>query len=120
MKTSQQERDALKKIDAQAAIDEALSLLHKASNKEAVQAAHWAGLEPEFKLFVVWRAGLAKERANDALAKFNAFERKKIWQVMEKTINACEVGKRAMQGGSVPVQDKKTGYPALEAIRRMH
>lgn len=102
MKTTTIEQEALSKTSGQAAIDEALAVLARQSNKEAVQAAHWMRLEPDFRLFVVWKAKLNRDRANDALSTFTAAERRTIWRVMEMTKQNCEVGQRAMLGGSMP------------------
>ncbi len=102
MKTSKPEQEAISHAVGQAALDSALSTLAGLSNREAVMAAGWRGLAPRFRLYCVFEAGLDKARANDPLQTFTAPERRAVMRAMIEIARNCEIGKKCMQGGSMP------------------
>jgi hypothetical protein len=101
MKTNITEQDALSSAAANAAIQDAYNILGF-KDREAVRAAHWIRLPLAARRVAVMCANLPKERADDALDKFNAFERGQINLAVIRLMRDLEQVKKAMQGGEVP------------------
>jgi hypothetical protein len=55
----------------------------------------------------VLSAGLPKDRAKDALSKFNAFERGIVWIALQKLIADLGQIQKCMQGGAMPARTGK-------------
>ena len=100
MKASDKEQQALSHAAANAAIQKAYNIIGK--DREAVRAAHWIRLPLAARRVAVMCANLPKERADDALDKFNAFERGQINLAVIRLMRDLEQVKKAMQGGEVP------------------
>lgn len=91
----------LRTDSADAAIVQSLALLK--TDREAVRAAHWSGLSIAVRRIAVMSANLPKERADDALSKFNAFERGRINLCIERLKREMEIIAKCMQAGDIPV-----------------
>ncbi len=98
--TSKQESQALSHAHANAALDEALALLH--TDKEALRAANWNRRSQAARHIAVAAARLPKERAGDALKQFNALERGQICLAVRRLMKELEIITLAMQGGAFP------------------
>lgn len=73
-----------------------------ACDAEAVRAAYWSRTPLAARRVASMCAGFPKERANDALQKFNAFERTRIWTALDNLIDDLRQIQKCMNGGNVP------------------
>lgn len=103
MKSHTPEIEALRATTARAALDQCYSLLK--TDKEAVQAAHWAGLPMGVRRVAVMSANLPKERAGDTLNKFDALERGRINVCVQRLLKSLELVSKCMQGGAMPATE---------------
>ena len=101
MKASDKEQEALSHAAANAEIQKAYNILGF-KDREAVRAAHWMRLPLSARRVAVMSANLPKERADDALEKFTAFERGQINLAVIRLMRELEKVKKAMQGGEMP------------------
>jgi hypothetical protein len=81
-----------------------LAQIVKPADAEAVRAAYWLRLPLAVRMVAVMSARLPKERANDALNKFDAFERGIMWRSLERLIADLHVTQKCMNGGAMPVK----------------
>ena len=72
------------------------------ADAEAVRAHYWGKTRTAARRVAVMAGNLPKERADDALAKFNAFERGRIHIEIEKLIAELRQVQKCMNGGHVP------------------
>jgi hypothetical protein len=66
---------------------EALQAVAGVSGVENKLAAVWSRATIAQRHIAVTSAGIPKERANDALAKFNAFEKTRMWTTLDELID---------------------------------
>lgn len=71
------------------------------ADAEAVRAAFWSRTRLSARRVAVMAGNLPKERADDALNKFDAFERGRIHVEIEKLINDLRQVQKCMNGGHV-------------------
>lgn len=76
--------------------------LVRPADAEAVRAAFWLRLPMGVRTVALMAAGLHKARAEDALCKFNAFERGRVWVALNKLIGDLQIVQKCMQGGAMP------------------
>lgn len=69
---------------------------------EAVRAAYWTRLPLAARMVAVMSARMPKERARDALCKFDALERGRIWVEVEKLRGHLAMAQKCMNGGRMP------------------
>ncbi len=74
----------------------------KPADAEAVRAAYWMRLPLAARMVAVMSARLKKERANDALRTFNAFERGIMWVAIEKLQAQLAMAQKCCNGGAMP------------------
>jgi hypothetical protein len=79
-----------------------LAQIVSVADAEAVRAAYWMRVPLPARMVAVMSARLPKERANDALMKFDALERGRIWRELEKLIGHLTVTQKCMNGGRMP------------------
>ena len=72
------------------------------ADAEAVRAFYWSKAKLSARRVAVMAGNMPKERADDALAKFNAFERGRVHVEIEKLISELRQIQRCMNGGNVP------------------
>lgn len=77
-------------------------LLVRPADAEAVRAAYWLRAPLPARMVAVMAARLPKERAHDALMKFDAFERGTIWNALQKLVGELTVIQKCMNGGEMP------------------
>lgn len=97
---SNEENAALSNASGNAAIEQALALLN--TDREAIRAANWNRRNTGPRRIAMLAAGLPKERAEDALKTFNAFERGQVNLAVRRLIKELEIIALAMQGGECP------------------
>lgn len=76
--------------------------LIRPADAEAVRAAFWLRMPLGVRTVAVMSAGLHKARAEDALCKFNAFERGRVWLALDKLVADLMTVQKCMQGGAMP------------------
>jgi hypothetical protein len=76
------------------------NLLVRPADAEAVRAAFWIRVPLGVRTVAVMSAGLKKGRAEDALSKFNAFERGLVWVALSKLIADLQTVQKCMNGGN--------------------
>lgn len=76
--------------------------LVRPSDAEAVRAAFWLKAPLAARMVAVMSAKLPKERANDALATFDAFERGRVWIALNKLLGELALVQKCMNGGRMP------------------
>jgi hypothetical protein len=76
------------------------NLLVRPADAEAVRAAFWIRVPLGVRTVAVMSAGLKKGRAEDALCKFNAFERGLVWVALSKLIADLQTVQKCMNGGN--------------------
>lgn len=74
--------------------------LVRPADAEAVRAAFWLRMPMGVRTVAVMSAGLNKARAEDALSKFNAFERGRVWIALDKLIADLRTVQKCMNGGN--------------------
>ena len=74
---------------------------------EAMRAAFWMRAPLAARMVAVMAARLPKERANDALNKFDALERGLIWVALERLMSDLTQVQKCMQGGAMPTTSGK-------------
>lgn len=79
-----------------------LAQIVKPADAEAVRAAYWLRLPLAVRMVAVMSAKLPKERANDALSKFDAFQRGSMWRSIERLVADLLVVQKCMNGGPMP------------------
>lgn len=77
-------------------------LIVRPADAEAVRAAYWLKAPLPARMVAVMSARLPKERAGDALNKFDAMERGLIWIALEKLVGQLGIVQKCMQGGRMP------------------
>lgn len=75
------------------------------ADAEAVRAAYWTRTPLPARRVACMAAGYSKDRANDALTKFNAFERTRIWTALDNLIGDLQQIQKCMNGGAVPAAE---------------
>lgn len=76
--------------------------LVRPADAEAVRAAFWLRSPLAARMVACMAAKLPKERASDALCKFNAFERGTMWNALNKLIGELQIVQKCSQGGAMP------------------
>ena len=79
-----------------------LATIATPADVEAVRAAYWMRLPLAARMVAVMSARMPKERASDALCKFDALERGRIWCEVAKLRAHLEVVQKCMNGGRMP------------------
>lgn len=79
-----------------------LATIATPADVEAVRAAYWMRLPMAARMVAVMSARMPKERASDALCKFDALERGRIWCEVAKLRANLEVVQKCMNGGRMP------------------
>ena len=79
-----------------------LAMISTPADVEAIRAAYWARVPLAARMVAVMSARMPKERARDALNKFNALERGRIWVELDKLQGNLSVVKKCMNGGRMP------------------
>jgi len=77
-------------------------LLINPADAEAVRAAYWMRAPMAARMVAVMSAKLPKERASQALMKFDAFERVQIWEALQKLVADLGAIQKCMSGGRAP------------------
>ena len=80
---------------------DALMLIRQIADVETVRAGVWANASPAVRHICVRSIDLPKARAEDALRKFNAFERGRMWMEIDRLVRELEYVKRALNGGGI-------------------
>lgn len=75
-------------------------MLVRAKDAEAVRAAYWLRAPLSARMVAVMSARLPKDRASDALNKFDAMERGLIWSALQRLVNELETIQKCMNGGN--------------------
>lgn len=96
------------------------NLTVRPADAEAVRAAFWMRAPLSARMVAVMSARLPKQRAEDALSTFNAFDRGAVWVALNRLMGELEMIQKCMNGGnSTPpgasTPDRKAvmnGYPA--------
>lgn len=83
-----------------------LAMIVTPADAEAVRAAYWLRVPLAARMVAVMSARMPKERAKDALYKFNALERGRIWVELEKLMGNLQVAQKCMNGGRMPGAEK--------------
>jgi hypothetical protein len=76
--------------------------LIRPADAEAVRAAFWLRTPLAARMVACMAAKLPRERASDALCKFNAFERGTMWVALNKLIGELQLVQKCSQGGAMP------------------
>ena len=76
--------------------------LIRPADAEAVRAAFWLRTPLAARMVACMSAKLPKERASDALCKFDAFERGTMWVALNKLIGELQLVQKCSQGGAMP------------------
>ena len=84
-----------------------LATIATPADVEAVRAAYWMRLPLAARMVAVMSARMPKERASDALCKFDALERGRIWCEVAKLRAQLEVAQKCMNGGRMPAPSGK-------------
>lgn len=79
-----------------------LATIATPADVEAVRAAYWTRLPLPTRMVAVMSARMPKERASDALNKFDALERGRIWCEVAKLRANLEMVQKCMNGGRMP------------------
>lgn len=79
-----------------------LAQIVKPADAEAVRAAYWLRLPLGIRTIAVLAAQMPKERANDALNKFDCFQRGLMWRAIERMLADLQVVQKCMNGGPMP------------------
>lgn len=79
-----------------------LATIATPADVEAVRAAYWMRLPLAARMVAVMSARMPKERASDAMCKFDALERGRIWCEVAKLHGQLEVVQKCMNGGRMP------------------
>jgi hypothetical protein len=78
------------------------AIVARPADVEAMRAAFWLRAPRGARMVAVISAGLPKERAEDALKTFNAFDRGLIWIALEKLLADLTQVQKCMHGGEMP------------------
>lgn len=84
-----------------------LDLTIRPADAEAVRAAFWLRQPLAVRMVACMAAKLPKERAKDALCKFNAFERGSMWVALNRLIGELQIVQKCAQGGAMPSPSDK-------------
>lgn len=98
--TSKEETAALSHAAGNAAIEQALALLH--TDREAVRAAHWNRLDERTRMMICHMAGLPAKKGKGALRDLDAIERGRIHLEVRGMLRSLEIMLRCAQGGAMP------------------
>lgn len=79
-----------------------LAMIVTPADAEAVRAAYWMRVPLAARMVAVMSARMPKERAGEALHRFDALERGRIWVELEKLIGNLTVVQKCMNGGRMP------------------
>lgn len=79
-----------------------LATIATPADVEAVRAAYWMRLPLAARMVAVMSARMPKERASDALCKFDALQRGRIWCEVAKLRAQLEIAQKCMNGGRMP------------------
>ena len=101
-----------------AALDKAFELLN--TDREAVQAAHWAILPMAVRRVAVMCANMPKDRADDSLKKFTVTERAQIRRSVARLYTQLEIVARAMVGGELADITKPDYHHETNGIASLH
>lgn len=80
------------------------AIVARPTDVEAMRAAVWLNAPAGARMVAVMSAGLAKDRAMDALSKFDAFERGLVWIALQKLLADLGQVQKCMQGGRMPAR----------------
>lgn len=86
-------------------IENLLKQIDPLSSIESIRAAMWNRATIAQRRIACMCANLPKERADDALIKFNAVERTKIWTALDDLVDGLQGIQKCMTGGIVPQQN---------------
>lgn len=78
------------------------AIVARPADVEAMRAAVWLNAPRGARMVAVISAGMAKERAADALNTFDAFERGLVWVAIQKLLADLGQIQKCMQGGRMP------------------
>lgn len=81
--------------------------LVRPADAEAVRAAFWLRAPLAARMVACMSAKLPKERASDALCKFDAFERGTMWVALNRLIGELQMIQKCSQGGRMPSPSDK-------------
>jgi hypothetical protein len=76
--------------------------LVRQSDAEAARAALWLRAPLSARMVAVMSAKLQKERAHDALNKFDAFDRGSVWVALNRLLGELQTVQKCMVGGRMP------------------
>ena len=77
-------------------------LIIRPADAEAVRAAFWMRSPLGARMVAVMLVRLPRERANDALHTFDAFQRGTMFNAIEKLVGELRLIQRCMNGGRMP------------------
>jgi hypothetical protein len=83
----------------------ALQAIGGVSAIEPRRAAIWSRARLPLRRIACMSANIDKERANDALAKFNAFERTRIWTALDDLIDGLIEIQKCMSSSTIEVPE---------------
>ena len=86
-------------------IENLLKQISQVASIESSRAAMWNRATVAQRRIACMCANIPKERANDSLTKFNAFERTRIWTALDELVDGLVNIKKCMTGGVVPQQN---------------
>jgi hypothetical protein len=85
-----------------ARIDACLRQIDAKQSLASLQAAVWNRATLAQRRIACMCANIDKDRANDSLTKFDAFERTKMWTALDDLIDGLVNIQKCMTGGKVP------------------
>lgn len=88
---------------------DALAMIKKISDVEAVRASNWSCTPMAVRRLCVLSIGLDEKRARDELRKFDALQRGLMWCQVEKLVDDLENAKRSLCGGDMPGRECENG-----------
>jgi hypothetical protein len=97
---STEEHDVLSHVNANAALEQALSLLK--TDKEALRAGHWNRLNEKDRKMICHMAGISAKKGACSLRDLDALERGKVNREAARMIRMLEIVIRCAQGGEMP------------------
>lgn len=77
-------------------------LIIRPADAEAVRAAFWMRTPLAARMVAVMSIRLPRQRAEDALHTFDAFQRGQMWCAIEKLTGELSLVQRCMNGGRMP------------------
>jgi hypothetical protein len=97
---SKEEAGALSFAHANAAIEQAYSLLR--TDREAVRAAHWNRMDERTRKMICHMAGIGAEKGAGGLRGLDALERGKVNRAAARLMRDMDTIMKCAQGGAMP------------------